>query len=81
MCSVCKEHNDFSSLNLRVKMKNPNYINILCRIQTLYGSDICFAIPEFLDIESDSHIKYNRDCLDKEFVIVINVYHNQIIKP
>ena len=61
----CKEHNDFSSLNLRVKMKNPNYINILCRIQTLYGDDICFAIQEFLDIESDSPSVYDPHRLDK----------------
>jgi hypothetical protein len=61
----CKEHNDFSSLDLRVKMKNPNYINILCRIQTLYGNDICFSILEFLDIESDSHSVYDPHSLDK----------------
>jgi len=47
----CRNHNSFNVLNMRVKTRNPNYINILCRIQTIYCEDVCFRILEFLDYE------------------------------
>jgi hypothetical protein len=72
----CKDHNDFNSMNLRVKMKNPNYINILCRIQTKYGDDVCFSILEFLDIESDSNVIYNLNTCDTR-VCYCNRYISQ----
>jgi hypothetical protein len=72
----CKDHNDFNSLNIRVKIRNPNYINILCRIQTKYGDDVCFGILEFLDIQADPSVIYDLHTCDTR-VCYCNRYISQ----